>query len=82
MKRRRVLKDCLFCFAVPVCQVGLHYLVQLNRYTVLTVYGCVDSMDPSWVSVVVFHVWPPIFALLNFYYAGMSFSFLFYLPLP
>jgi pheromone a factor receptor len=75
MKRRRVLKDCLFCFAVPVCQVGLHYLVQLNRYTVLTVYGCVDSMDPSWVSVVVFHVWPPIFALLNFYYAGMSFPF-------
>ncbi|KAM3074780.1 a-factor receptor [Clarireedia jacksonii] len=69
MKRRRVWKDCLFCFAVPVCQVGLHYLVQLNRYTVLTVYGCMDSMDPSWVSLVIFHVWPPIFALLNFYYA-------------
>ncbi|ESZ90787.1 hypothetical protein SBOR_8835 [Sclerotinia borealis F-4128] len=69
MKRRKVIKDCLFCFTIPVLQVALHYVIQLNRYTVMTIYGCVDATDLSWPSIVIVHIWPPIFACLNVYFA-------------
>ncbi|KAF7948651.1 uncharacterized protein EAE97_004062 [Botrytis byssoidea] len=48
MKRRRVAKDCAFCFTIPILQVALHYTIQSNRFTVMTIYGCVDATDLSW----------------------------------
>ncbi|KAF7852437.1 hypothetical protein EAF04_010977 [Stromatinia cepivora] len=69
MKRRRMMKDCAFCFTIPVLQIALHYTIQLNRYTVMTIYGCVDATDLSWMSIVICHIWPPIFACFNFYFS-------------
>ncbi|KAF7949297.1 hypothetical protein EAE96_008461 [Botrytis aclada] len=69
MKRRRVLKDCAFCFTIPILQVALHYTLQTNRFTVMTIYGCVDATDLSWPSIVILHIWPLIFACLNCYFA-------------
>lgn len=74
-KRRRVLKDCAFCFTIPILQVALHYTIQVNRYTVMTIYGCVDVTDLSWPSIVIQHMWPLIFACLNVYFSGMCFLF-------
>lgn len=69
-----MLKDCLFCFAVPVLQIALHYVIQINRYTVMTIYGCVDATDLSWPSIVIVQIWSPIFACLNVYFASTSSS--------
>ncbi|KAF7897003.1 hypothetical protein EAF00_005231 [Botryotinia globosa] len=55
MKRRRVAKDCAFCFTIPILQVALHYTIQSNRFTVMTIYGCVDATDLSWPSIVILH---------------------------
>ncbi|KAF7913072.1 uncharacterized protein EAF01_002093 [Botrytis porri] len=69
MKRQRVAKDCAFCFTIPILQVALHYTIQTNRFTVMTIYGCVDATDLSWPSIIILHIWPLIFACLNCYFA-------------
>jgi pheromone a factor receptor len=72
MRQRKVLIECLFCFAVPVLQMILHYVVQANRYAIAPIYGCADVVDNSWPTIAILYAWPPIFALLNAYYAGKS----------
>ncbi|KAF5873349.1 putative g protein-coupled receptor : ste3 (pheromone receptor) sequence protein [Botrytis fragariae] len=69
MKRRRVAKDCAFCFTIPILQVALHYTIQTNRFMVMTIYGCVDATDLSSPSIVILHIWPLIFACMNCYFA-------------
>lgn len=69
-RHRRIALEFLFCFAVPVLQVGLQYIAQTNRFMVVTVYGCVSSLDSSWPPIVILIIWPPIFVLLNCYFAS------------
>jgi pheromone a factor receptor len=64
-RRRRIAIELLFCFVVPALQVALQYVVLTNRFSVATIYGCSGYWDNSWPSVVIFAIWPPIFALLN-----------------
>ncbi|PSS22506.1 hypothetical protein M430DRAFT_74854, partial [Amorphotheca resinae ATCC 22711] len=68
-RRRRLWVELTFCFAIPILQMALYYIVQANRFAIVTVYGCVDSVDSSWPTVVIRAIWPPLFALLNCYYA-------------
>jgi pheromone a factor receptor len=69
-RRRRIIIELFFCFVVPILQVALHYVVQASRFSVVTIYGCADYVDPSWPSVVILAIWPPVFALMNCYFAG------------
>ena len=69
-RRRRIAIELLFCFAVPVLQVALQYIVLTNRFAVATIYGCTGYWDNSWPSVVILAIWPPIFALMNSCFAG------------
>lgn len=71
-RRRRLWVELTFCFAIPILQMALYYIVQANRFAIVTVYGCVDSVDSSWPTVVIRAIWPPLFALLNCYYASKS----------
>jgi len=70
MKRRRLAVEILFCFGVPFIQLICHYFVQAGRYAILAVYGCTDVISNSWFTVFLFIIWPPIFCLLNCYYAS------------
>ena len=70
MRRRRVAVELLFCFAIPILQMALHYIPQASRYGIVTVYGCADIWDSSWPALVIFYMWPLLFALLNCYYAS------------
>lgn len=72
MKRRRMIIELVFCFAIPALQVPLHYVVQASRFGVVTVFGCADVVDDSWPKIVILAMWPPIFALVNCYYASKS----------
>ena len=69
-RRRRIATELLFCFLVPVLQVALQYIVLTNRFAIATIYGCASYWDNSWPTVVIFAIWPPIFALVNCCFAG------------
>lgn len=69
-RRRRLAGELFFCFGIPVLETALHYVIQANRYAVTTVYGCADSIDDSWPSIVIVAIWPPIFAIMDCYFAG------------
>lgn len=67
---RRRLMDLGICFGLPLVQIGLHYITQINRYYLEPVGGCVTSYDNSWPTILIFFVWPPLFSLINCYYAS------------
>jgi len=71
MKRRRLMFDVLFCFTVPFFQLTLHYIPSDARFGIYPVYGCLTFFDASWPTIVIMYMWPPIFSVLNCYYAGM-----------
>jgi len=70
MRHRRVILGCVFIFSVPIAQLGLHYLVQAQRYAIIAVYGCTDFLDLSWPRIVLLSIWPIIFGALNCWYAS------------
>ncbi|KAI9050143.1 hypothetical protein LZ554_006284 [Drepanopeziza brunnea f. sp. 'monogermtubi'] len=68
-RRRKLLGDVLFCWAIPVMQMALHYVIQAGRYLIAPVWGCGDQLDNSWPMLVIIIIWCPLFTLLNVYYA-------------
>lgn len=72
-KRRKVAIDLAICFTIPVLQIALHYIIQVNRYNITVIGGCHESYDNSWPTIVIMYIWPPLFSLINCYYAGMSY---------
>ncbi|KAH8590009.1 pheromone A receptor-domain-containing protein [Bisporella sp. PMI_857] len=69
MRRRRLMGELVLCFGIPFFQLVFHYFIQSGRYAIVTVYGCTDVIDNSWVTVFLFLIWPVIFTLMNLYYA-------------
>lgn len=69
MRRRRITIDLLICLGIPILQMALYYLVQTDRYVIITITGCANSVDNSWPSILIVHFWPPLYALINAYYA-------------
>jgi pheromone a factor receptor len=60
--RERVV-DILICAGIPVLQVALHYIVQLNRYYINAINGCAESWDRSWPTIVIMMIWPLFFSI-------------------
>ena len=69
-RRRAMMIDLLFCFGYPVFFICIHYIVQPNRYNILTISGCDASYDNSWPTVVLVLIWSPIFSMGTSYYCG------------
>jgi hypothetical protein len=74
-KRRKVFIDLAICYTVPVLQIALHYIIQVNRYYIVAISGCKPSYDNSWPTIVIMFMWPLIFCLINCYYAGTSYPY-------
>ncbi|RDW84666.1 hypothetical protein BP6252_02256 [Coleophoma cylindrospora] len=68
-QRRRIVIDILFCFGIPFLQILLHYFIQPSRYSIGTIFGCENTLDNSWPTLVIMEMWRPLFALLNMYFA-------------
>lgn len=68
----RFFIDCTTLYLVPVLQIGLHYITQINRYYITAVGGCAPSFDQSWPTIVIFFMWQEIFPLAACYYCGTS----------
>lgn len=69
-KRRRFFFDIAFCWTIPLLQLALHYVVQNARYQIFPVFGCSDSVDQSWPTIVIIMMWCPIVTALNMYFAS------------
>lgn len=71
-KRKAVIVDLAICFTVPILQIALHYIIQINRYYISAIGGCTPSYDNSWPTIIIMYIWPVAFCLLNCYYASKS----------
>jgi pheromone a factor receptor len=69
-RNRRMLLDGFLCIGFPIILMIVYYVVQANRYTVLTTTGCAWWIDRSWPSIVLVLIWPLVLAMINAYFAG------------
>ena len=71
-QRKKVVIDCLLCLGAPAYMMIIHYIVQSSRYYIFAISGCTASTDPSWPTLVLVVIVPPIFCLVSLYYASKS----------
>lgn len=69
-KRRQMIVDLLLCYGIPSWMIGIHYIVQPDRYWLVQVTGCTPTVDNSWPSIVLVFIWPPIMALVAMYFCS------------
>ena len=72
-RKRKLALDILLCFGGPAYVILVHYFVQNIRYYIFAISGCVPGFDNSWPSIVLVHIWSPVFSLVDVYYSSMSF---------
>ena len=70
-RKRQAVIDLLWCFSCPLFVMAVDYIVQPNRYYILTIAGCTPAIDESWLSVVLILIWAPFFCVVASYYCGM-----------
>ncbi|CAE7191323.1 unnamed protein product [Rhizoctonia solani] len=71
-KRRRVMFEIFMCAVLPLISMALHYVVQGNRYYILEDFGCMASIYPTVVSLLIINVPPLLFALITLVYSGIA----------
>lgn len=69
-KRRTLAFDITFCVIIPLFVMGIHYIVQENRYFIFAIVGCMPSYVSSWPSTPVGYIWPPVVLTVAAVYAG------------
>ncbi|KAI9746626.1 MAG: a-factor receptor [Claussenomyces sp. TS43310] len=68
-KRRKAFIDIAICCGLPILQIVLHYIIQVNRYYIGAIGGCAASYDNSWPTIVIMYIWPVVLSLMSCYYA-------------
>jgi pheromone a factor receptor len=69
-KRRGYAVDLAWCWGFPALQMFFHYLVQIERYYVMGIAGCVPAADDSWVTDLLILTPPVVWTLVGGYYSG------------
>ncbi len=70
-RNQKLAVELMICWFVPLAIAALSYLVQDQRYWVMTVVGCIVPYDNSWPTIVLTHIWPMVFSLGAVYYTGL-----------
>ena len=73
-KRRGYAVDLAWCWGFPLLQMFFHYLVQIERYYVMGIAGCVPAADDSWVTDLLILTPPVVWTLVGGYYSGEFWS--------
>lgn len=71
-KRRKLFYDLMICFFLPSLTIIFFYFVQVYRYVILTIQGCFPTLSPTWMTILLIAIWPPILQLIGCYFAGKS----------
>lgn len=69
-RRKQLAVEFFLTFGFPICMMGIHYIVQINRYYIFGIAGCRSSFDASWPTVVLIWIWPSLLSILGVYYSG------------
>lgn len=72
---RKLAFEIVFCVAVPVLAMVMHFIVQGNRYFIFAISGCNTTFEQNWVSLVLWLLWPPLICLAAAAYGGLSSPF-------
>lgn len=71
---RNLAFDAAFCIIIPVLMMVVYYVAQDKRYYVWGVSGCNQSVDYSWVGVVLVFLPAPVLMIVDVYYASECFA--------
>ncbi|KAE8396284.1 pheromone A receptor-domain-containing protein [Aspergillus alliaceus] len=63
--------NILFCVVVPVLAMTTNIVYQANRYILVSISGCVNSFDESWMSLMLAWIWPLVICLIAGYYCSL-----------
>lgn len=70
--RRTRLIELTFCVGIPVFRTTATYLVQPDRYWIYRIIGCVWTVDASWPSYILVHIWEPLVSIVGLVYAART----------
>ncbi|CAE6443732.1 unnamed protein product [Rhizoctonia solani] len=71
-KRRRMIFEIFMCAVLPLIAMALHYVVQDHRYYILEDFGCMASIYPTFVSLLIINVPPLLFGFTTLVYSGIA----------
>jgi pheromone a factor receptor len=69
---RGKLLEWWLCLGFPLFIMAIYYVVQSNRYTLVTTTGCRFWIERTWASIVLIAMWPLILSIYNAYLASKS----------
>jgi pheromone a factor receptor len=69
-RRRRAIFDYSMCFGAPALVMASHIVYQPDRYAIVRGMGCTITANMTWPTIVLWLIWPPIFALIGVLYSG------------
>jgi pheromone a factor receptor len=65
---RNVLFEVTLCIITPLSMMAIYYVAQDKRYYIWGISGCNQSVDYSWVGIVVVFLPAPLLMVLDLYY--------------
>ena len=75
-RRSRALFDYFVCFGAPILVGACEILYQPVRYAIVRSLGCEAVHSNTWLTLVLWLIWPPILAVIGVFYSSESFAFL------
>lgn len=73
-RRQRALFDYSLCFGVPFIGMACHIIYQPIRFLLVTGKGCAVTTSMTWPTLVLWMIWPPVFAVIGVLYSGAVFG--------
>lgn len=69
--KRKILKDMLICMLSPVIVMGVSYVIQAFRYSIVRYNGCQNTLSSTWLTIVLYSLWMFVWALFATLYATL-----------
>lgn len=69
-RRNRALFDYSISLGVPALVMATHIIYQPDRYEIQTGGGCLPTLSLTWPTLILYEVWPPLFAATGVLYSG------------
>ena len=79
-RRRAIAFDVAICIGIPMITMVLHFIVQAQRYFLVSISGCMPSAANTWATAFGIILPPLVLVLVDAYFASKSTRNPFYHP--
>lgn len=69
-RKRQLWFEIALCFGFPAWMMVAHFIVQPNRFAVMSVSGCAITVYPSLFTIFLIPIWPPILCIADLIFAS------------